>query len=227
MIWFDLLTALCFRLFYFMLINYRNCGQYLPADGMSLDYTIYTLCALIQHERNLIIEMDIPNALRDLLLEQCKMLAYTYTESPLKLRTFFVFFFRFSITLWYEWLFNIHRWVYFEENQRMANRHRVFWILWWCFISRYTIGTEIKTACKPFERQLFGSYDWFGCSNIWSLDQNYHRFLCKSTLKERINLFLVTFFVVVVTHRTKVCVSGEDRGKRKLSIYILKLYSTH
>lgn len=56
-----------------MLMRYRNCGQCLPANGMSLDYIIYTLCALIQHERNLIIEMDIPDALRDLFLEQSKI----------------------------------------------------------------------------------------------------------------------------------------------------------
>lgn len=61
------------RLLYFMLMRYRNCGHCLPADELSLDYIIYTLCALIQHERNLIIEMDIPNALRDLFLEQSKI----------------------------------------------------------------------------------------------------------------------------------------------------------
>lgn len=63
-----------------MLMRYRNCGQCLPANGMSLDYIIYTLCALIQHERNLIIEMDIPNALRDLFLEQSKIDIFSYTK---------------------------------------------------------------------------------------------------------------------------------------------------
>lgn len=56
-----------------MLMRYRNCGHCLPAAGLSLDYIIYTLCALIQHERNLIIEMDTPNALRDLFVEQSKI----------------------------------------------------------------------------------------------------------------------------------------------------------
>lgn len=61
-------------------MRYRNCGQSLPANGMSLDYIIYKLCALIQHERSLIIEMDnnIPNALRDLFLEQSKIDKFSY-----------------------------------------------------------------------------------------------------------------------------------------------------
>lgn len=53
-----------------MLVKYRNCGSCIPVDGMSLDYMIYVTCAMVWHERNLIIEMDIPNQLRDLLLEQ-------------------------------------------------------------------------------------------------------------------------------------------------------------
>lgn len=61
------------RLFYFMLVaKYRNCGSCLPVDGMSIDFMIYTLCAMVWHERNLIIEMNIPNQLKDLLLEQSK-----------------------------------------------------------------------------------------------------------------------------------------------------------
>lgn len=66
-----------------MLMRYRNCGHCLPADELSLDYIIYTLCALIQHERNLIIEMDLPNALRDLFLEQCKLLAQFLEQSKI------------------------------------------------------------------------------------------------------------------------------------------------
>lgn len=53
-----------------MLVKYRNCDSYIPVDGTSLDYMIYVTCALIWHERNLIIEMDIPKQLRDLFLEQ-------------------------------------------------------------------------------------------------------------------------------------------------------------
>lgn len=72
------------RLLYFMLMRYRNCGHCLPADELSLDYIIYTLCALIQHERNLIIEMDIPNALRDLFLEQSKIDTVSSPHSQLE-----------------------------------------------------------------------------------------------------------------------------------------------
>lgn len=64
------------RLLYFMLVKYRECGQCLPADGMSLDFMIYNLCAMIWHERNLIIEMNTPNATKDLFLEQSKCLAF-------------------------------------------------------------------------------------------------------------------------------------------------------
>lgn len=56
-----------------MLVKYRMCGQCLPADAMSLDFIIHTLCAMIWHERNLIIEMNIPNATKDLFLEQSKV----------------------------------------------------------------------------------------------------------------------------------------------------------
>lgn len=37
---------------------------------MSPSTTIYTLCALILAERNLIVEMNVPNALKDLFIEQ-------------------------------------------------------------------------------------------------------------------------------------------------------------
>lgn len=37
---------------------------------MPLATTMYTLCALILAERNLIVEMNVPNALKDLFIEQ-------------------------------------------------------------------------------------------------------------------------------------------------------------
>ncbi|XP_031619296.1 UPF0764 protein C16orf89 homolog [Contarinia nasturtii] len=59
------------KLFYLMLVaKYRDCDSCLPVNGISIDFMIYTLCAMVWHERNLIIEMDIPNQLKDLLLEQ-------------------------------------------------------------------------------------------------------------------------------------------------------------
>lgn len=58
------------RLLYFMVLKYRNCGHSLPAESVALDFHIYTLCALIWHERNLIVEMNTPNALKDLFIEQ-------------------------------------------------------------------------------------------------------------------------------------------------------------
>lgn len=53
-----------------MVLKYRNCGHSLPAESVALDFHIYTLCALIWHERNLIVEMNTPNALKDLFIEQ-------------------------------------------------------------------------------------------------------------------------------------------------------------
>lgn len=53
-----------------MLAKYRNCGSCLPVGGISHDFMIYTLCAAVWHERNLIVRMDIPNQLKDLLIEQ-------------------------------------------------------------------------------------------------------------------------------------------------------------
>ncbi|XP_055301312.1 UPF0764 protein C16orf89 homolog [Sitodiplosis mosellana] len=58
------------KLLYFMVMKYHDCGSCLPVTGMSLDFMIYTLCSMVWHERNLIIEMDIPNQLKDLLIEQ-------------------------------------------------------------------------------------------------------------------------------------------------------------
>lgn len=59
-----------------MLVKYRDCGSCLPVNGMSLDFMIYSLCSMVWHERNLIIEMDVPNQLKDLLMEQSEFLPY-------------------------------------------------------------------------------------------------------------------------------------------------------
>lgn len=55
-----------------MLLKYRSCGQALAVTSSSLDFHIYSLCSLIWHQRNLIIEMQTPNALKDLFMEQSK-----------------------------------------------------------------------------------------------------------------------------------------------------------
>lgn len=48
----------------------RNCFQLMAPGTMSSATTIYTLCALILAERNLIVDMNVPNALKDLFIEQ-------------------------------------------------------------------------------------------------------------------------------------------------------------
>lgn len=70
-----------------MVVKYRNCSQCLPVDGMSLDFMIYTLCAMVQHERSLIIAMETPNPLKDLFLEQSEI--DTFTEC-VRTPTFFI-----------------------------------------------------------------------------------------------------------------------------------------
>lgn len=82
----DLCLFFIGRLLYFMLAKYRLCGNCLPVDGMSLDFMIYTLCAMIWHERNLIIEMKIPNATKDLFLEQSKKKTMVFFSYILKNR---------------------------------------------------------------------------------------------------------------------------------------------
>lgn len=63
-------VVLIIRLLYFMVMKNRNCLQLMAPGTMSLASTIYTLCALILAERNLIVEMNVPNALKDLFIEQ-------------------------------------------------------------------------------------------------------------------------------------------------------------
>lgn len=53
-----------------MVMKNRNCFQLMAPGSISPTTTIYTLCALILAERNLIVEMNIPNALKDLFIEQ-------------------------------------------------------------------------------------------------------------------------------------------------------------
>lgn len=91
-----------------MVMKYRNCGQCLPVAEMSLDFMIYELCAEVQHERNLIIAMDIPNPLKDLFLEQSKILVFmkfivlSKAFSFISIRSD-------SFSVWYQWICNVHR----------------------------------------------------------------------------------------------------------------------
>lgn len=132
-----------------------------------------------------------------------------YIHKKVNLRYVTIPFFRsifLSITLWNERIHDIYWWVYCPENQRMANRHRLLWIFRRRFIHQQDIRTENKAGCKPSARQLFEPYEWTSSSNIWSLDQNYHRFLCKSTLKKK------SFCFLSLTHRRMVR-AFKDRDK--------------
>lgn len=125
------------RLLYFMLVKYRMCGQCLPANAMSLDFIIHTLCAMIWHERNLIIEMNIPNATKDLFLEQSKVFHWKtqfhhelwLTEKQI---TQFMFQFFSSTSMWSKWIYNFHWREYCYKNGTMASfRVWLLWIFWW------------------------------------------------------------------------------------------------
>lgn len=58
------------RLIYFIVMKYHDCSQCLPVNEMSPDFMIYSLCSMIWHERNLVMQMRIPRQLKDLFLEQ-------------------------------------------------------------------------------------------------------------------------------------------------------------
>lgn len=62
-----------------MVMKNRNCFQLMAPGSMSPATTIYTLCALILAERNLIVEMNIPNALKDLFIEQSDLFIQFYS----------------------------------------------------------------------------------------------------------------------------------------------------
>lgn len=70
------------RLLYYMVMKFRNCSQSISPASVPLSYTIYKLCSFIWHERNLIDEMQIPNALKDLYLEQSKPLRKSFCTTP-------------------------------------------------------------------------------------------------------------------------------------------------
>lgn len=53
-------------------MKFRNCTSSLSPDAVSFEYIIRMLCTNIWHERNLIIDFGLPNALKDLFLEQSK-----------------------------------------------------------------------------------------------------------------------------------------------------------
>lgn len=56
-----------------MVMKNRNCFQLMAPATMSPAATMYELCALILAERNLILEMSTPNALKDLFIEQSNL----------------------------------------------------------------------------------------------------------------------------------------------------------
>lgn len=78
-----------YRLLYYMVMKFRNCSQSISSASVPLNYTIYKLCSFIWHERNLIDEMQIPNALKDLYLEQSKPLRARFCTT--------------SVLRWYNW----------------------------------------------------------------------------------------------------------------------------
>lgn len=160
-------------------MKYHGCGSCLPVTGMSLDFMIYTLCSMVWHERNLIIEMNTPNQLKDLLLEQSKYRHRCHPSGGMfsirlsgLIHLLFVFFSTLfhSSSLWIKWVCCIHRRIHRSRYSSMAgHRIRLLWVLWWCSTKwQRWQHKKRKTFCERFTRQLFGSYDRFSCRCFWS-----------------------------------------------------------
>lgn len=165
-------------------MKYRDCGSCLPVAEMSLDFMIHTLCSMVWHERNLIIKMGLPNQLKDLHIEQCKLMSpmcvcvcqivhYSMRLSGWCFTWLCSFFFLpFSFALWHSWICSIHWRKNGTRYCSMAGHWiRLLWVLWrwpteW---KRWCKHKKAKTKCCPFGRQLLRSYDRFGWSNIRSI----------------------------------------------------------
>lgn len=56
-----------------MVMKIQNCTQLIASGANSIETSISTLCSLILAERNIIGQMNYPNALKDLFIEQSEI----------------------------------------------------------------------------------------------------------------------------------------------------------